>query len=100
VQDLVTYAGRAAALALVGTLVACGGGSTVSTRRPLPPPHAHARRRVATPPAAPATVTGFWLARTGNLAGYGIEVTQNGNTFRGPRRLPVPQRDRAPPSAA
>jgi hypothetical protein len=82
VQDLVRYAGRAAALVLVSTLFACGGGgtvvppSTLPPATPTPPP-------VATPPPAPATVTGFWLARTGNLAGYGIEVTQTGNTFRG-----------------
>jgi hypothetical protein len=82
VQKLVTYAGRAAALALVSMLVACGGGTTIPepiipTTLPPPPP------TPAPTPAPPATVTGFWLARAGNLAGYGIEVTQNGGTFRG-----------------
>ena len=76
-------AGRAAALALVSTLFACGGGSTTPTQTTQPPAQAtpshargdaHARARhghrvLAGPP--------------GNLAGYGIEVTQTGNTFRG-----------------
>jgi hypothetical protein len=84
VQDLVKYAGRAAALVLVSTLVACGGGGTGPTQTTLPPaPPAPAPTPVATPTPAPATVSGFWLARTGNLAGYGIEVTQTGNAFRG-----------------
>jgi hypothetical protein len=83
VQDLVKYAGRAAALALVSTLFACGGGSPVVPPSTLPPATPTPAPPVATPPPAPATVTGFWLARTGNLAGYGIEVTQSGNTFRG-----------------
>ena len=83
-QDLVRYAGRAAALALVSTLFACGGGSTTPTQSTLPPAQpTPVPTPVATPPPAPATVSGFWLARTGNLAGYGIEVTQSGNTFRG-----------------
>jgi hypothetical protein len=83
VQDLVKYAGRAAALALVSTLVACGGGSP--TRPPIvePTPQPTVAPPVVTQPPAPATVSGFWLARTGNLAGYGIEVTQTGNAFRG-----------------
>ncbi|MET0556714.1 MAG: hypothetical protein ABW221_26985 [Vicinamibacteria bacterium] len=83
-QDLVKYASRAAALALVSTLVACGGGSTGPTQTTLPPAQpTPAPTPVATPVPVPTSVSGFWLARTGNLAGYGIEVTQSGNTFRG-----------------
>jgi hypothetical protein len=84
VQDPVRYAGRAAALALVSTLFACGGGGdTRPTQVTLPPVATPAPTPAPTPVPAPATVSGFWLARTGNLAGYGIEVTQTGNTFRG-----------------
>lgn len=83
-QDLVRYTGRAAALVLVSTLFACGGGSTTPTQTTQPPAQATpVPTPVPTPTPAPATVSGFWLARQGNLAGYGIEVTQTGNTFRG-----------------
>jgi hypothetical protein len=68
----------------VSTLFACGGGGSTQTPTTLPPAQpTPVPTPVPTATPAPATVSGFWLARQGNLAGYGIEVTQTGNTFRG-----------------
>jgi hypothetical protein len=85
------------ALALVAAvgLAACGGsdgptvaGPTASAPPAAPPTPAPTPAPTPTPRPA-ASVGGLWLVDSGNLTGYGIDVSQSGTRLEGRSVFPV-----------